>query len=216
MDNDLDLKFLAIGDSGVGKTCLLNRYVEGNFNEKLAPTVGIDIRDKSLSYKSTETNKIFNIHLQLWDTAGQERFRSLTSSFFRDAMGFLLVFDLTSEASFINVRNWITEIQSNAYSENVDMVLVGNKSDLNEQRIISKARALEFATQYQVDYIETSALNNINVGESVELLLRSVMNRLEHNHTLVESPGPTGDHITKELLENRAKEKPKVSFCCNY
>ncbi|CAF0774704.1 unnamed protein product [Adineta ricciae] len=216
MDNDLDLKFLAIGDSGVGKTCLLNRYVEGNFNEKLAPTVGIDIRDKSLSYKSNETNKIFNIHLQLWDTAGQERFRSLTSSFFRDAMGFLLVFDLTSETSFINVRNWITEIQSNAYSENVDMVLVGNKSDLNDQRIISKARALEFAAQYQVDYIETSALNNINVGESVELLLRSVMNRLEQNHTLTKPPRPTADQITKELLENRTKEKPNVSFCCNY
>ena len=131
-------------------------------------------------------------------------------------MGFLLVFDLTNEASFINVRNWISEIQSNAYSENVDMVLVGNKSDLNDQRIISKARALEFAAQYQVDYIETSALNNINVGESVDLLLRSVMNRLEHNHTLAEPPRPTADHITKELLENRTKEKRNVSFCCNY
>lgn len=131
-------------------------------------------------------------------------------------MGFLLVFDLTSETSFINVRNWISEIQSNAYSENVDMVLVGNKSDLNDQRIISKPRALEFAAQYQVDYIETSALNNINVGESVELLLDSVMNRLEQNHTLAVPPKNTTDQITKELLENQTKPKPNVSFCCNY
>ncbi|UJR31590.1 hypothetical protein I4U23_019076 [Adineta vaga] len=217
MDNDLDLKFLAIGDSGVGKTSLLNQYVEGNFNEKLAPTVGIDIRDKNLLYKSNKTNKSFNVHLQLWDTAGQERFRSLTSSFFRDAMGFLLVFDLTNETSFINVRNWIGEIQTNAYSENVDMILVGNKSDLENQRIITKARALEFASQNNVDYIETSAINNINVGESVELLLDSVIDRLEQNQTF-KNPNkkPPIDNITKQLLENHTKKKPNTSYCCNY
>ncbi|CAF0726995.1 unnamed protein product [Adineta steineri] len=221
MDNDLDLKFLAIGDSGVGKTCLLNRYVEGNYNEKLAPTVGIDIRDKTLLYKSNKTNKSYNIHLQLWDTAGQERFRSLTASFFRDAIGFLLVFDLSNETSFISVRNWITEIQANAYSENVDMILVGNKCDLESQRIISKARALEFAAQNHVDYIETSALQNINVGESIELLLDSVMDRLEQNHTLNKpkqstlKPSST-DQITQQMLENHTQKKPNVSYCCSY
>ncbi|CAF0714922.1 unnamed protein product [Adineta steineri] len=221
MDNDLDLKFLAIGDSGVGKTCLLNRYVEGNYNEKLAPTVGIDIRDKTLLYKSNKTNKSYNIHLQLWDTAGQERFRSLTASFFRDAIGFLLVFDLSNETSFISVRNWITEIQANAYSENVDMILVGNKCDLESQRIISKARALEFAAQNHVDYIETSALQNINVGESIELLLDSVMDRLEQNHSLNKpkqstlKPSST-DQITQQMLENHTQKKPNVSYCCSY
>ena len=118
------------------------------------------------------------------DTAGQERFRSLTASFFRDAIGFLLVFDLTSENSFLNVRHWIGQIQDNAYSEHVDMILVGNKCDLGRERIITKARAEEFANQNHVDYIETSALTNINVAESVELLLDAVMDRLVENQSL--------------------------------
>jgi GTPase SAR1 family protein len=148
------------------------------------------------------------------DTAGQERFRSLTASFFRDAMGFLLVFDLTNETSFINVRNWISEIQSNAYSENVNMILVGNKCDLDSERIISKARALEFAAQNHVDYIETSALNNINVAESVELLLDSVMDRIEQGQKL--PIRNTSEPIKSDLSENNKKPNTNPSFCCSY
>ncbi|CAF4811958.1 unnamed protein product, partial [Rotaria sp. Silwood2] len=154
------------------------------------------------------------------DTAGQERYRSLTTSFFRDAMGFLLVFDLTNEASFINVRNWISEIQSNAYSENVDMILIGNKCDLEKERIITKDRAFEFAQQYQVDYIETSALQNINVAEAVELLLDSVMNRLEENDNFpmknMQLPNRTSGYITPGLIDGNPRKRKDLSFCCNY
>jgi Ras-related protein Rab-27A len=152
------------------------------------------------------------------DTAGQERFRSLTASFFRDAIGFLLVFDLTNETSFINVRNWIGEIQVNAYAENVKLILVGNKCDLENERIISKARAAEFAKQNHVEYIETSALYDVNVAESVELLLDLVMDQLEQN-----TPKPNqnavkilNDQITKELIENSTKPRQNQSYCCSY
>ncbi|CAF5002024.1 unnamed protein product, partial [Rotaria sp. Silwood1] len=155
------------------------------------------------------------------DTAGQERYRSLTTSFFRDAMGFLLVFDLTNETSFLNVRNWISEIQSNAYSENVDMILIGNKCDLDTERIITKARALEFARQTQVEYIETSALQNVNVAESVELLLDLVMNRLEENENFstkknIHLPKRTSEQINSGLIGNNIKKRKDLSFCCNY
>jgi Ras-related protein Rab-27A len=135
-------------------------------------------------------------------------------------MGFLLVFDLTNETSFINVRNWIGEIQSNAYSEKVDMILIGNKCDLENQRIITKARALEFAEQNHVDYIETSALENINVGESVELLLDSVMDRLERDSSIPPpnqySSKPSNEQITGRMLEHNINKKPRVSYCCSY
>ena len=88
------------------------------------------------------------IHLQLWDTAGQERFRSLTTAFFRDAMGFLLLFDLTNEQSFLNIRNWLTQLQTHAYCENPDIVLCGNKVDLEDQRVITEERAREMADKY--------------------------------------------------------------------
>ncbi|CAF0950710.1 unnamed protein product [Rotaria sordida] len=220
LDEHFDLKFLAIGDSGVGKTCLLNQYIDEQFMKTLGTTVGIDIRDKNIFYKSNKTNKSYNISLQLWDTAGQERYRCLTTSFFRDAMGFLLVFDLTNETSFLNVRNWIGEIQSNAYSENVDMILVGNKCDLENERIITKLRAIEFAQEYQVDYIETSALQNINIAESVELLLDLVMNRLEENENFSKknsylSKKPI-EPINLGFMERNFRRKKDLSFCCNY
>ncbi|XP_048453487.1 ras-related protein Rab-27B isoform X2 [Rhincodon typus] len=114
-DYDYLIKLLALGDSGVGKTTFLYRYTENKFNPKFVTTVGIDFREKRLEHYvggvNSKTNNPFKIHLQLWDTAGQERFRSLTTAFFRDAMGFLLVFDLTSQQSFLNVRNWISKLQ---------------------------------------------------------------------------------------------------------
>ncbi|CAF1500984.1 unnamed protein product [Adineta steineri] len=270
MDNYLDLKFLAIGDSGVGKTCILNQYVDGKFTKQLGTTVGIDIRNKTIFYTSNKTNKIYNVQLQLWDTAGQERYRSLTTSFFRDAMGFMLVFDVTSETSFLNVRfihrikptkyimdtagqeryrslttsffrdamgfmlvfdvtsetsflnvrNWIGEIQSNAYSENVDMILIGNKCDLEDERIITKIRALEFAQQYHVQYIETSALENRNVVESIELLLDTVMKRLDGDENFSKRnsglPTKSSEQIELDLLKKKTKTRTDLSYCCNY
>uniref|UniRef100_S4RD77 RAB27A, member RAS onco family n=1 Tax=Petromyzon marinus TaxID=7757 RepID=S4RD77_PETMA len=112
-DYDFLIKLLALGDSGVGKTSLLYNYTDGKFNSKFVTTVGIDFREKRVVYRSENADGITGrgqrVHLQLWDTAGQERFRSLTTAFFRDAMGFLLMFDLTSEQSFLNVRNWMSE-----------------------------------------------------------------------------------------------------------
>ncbi|CAF4867751.1 unnamed protein product, partial [Rotaria sp. Silwood1] len=200
-------------------TCLLNQYVDGQYNESLAPTVGIDIRNKTFEYESSRANKVFTIHLQLWDTAGQERFRSLTSSFFREAIGFLLVFDLTNEASFIHARDWIGEIQTNAYAEHA-MILVGNKCDLENERLISKDRAQDFAKEYNIKYIETSALKNINVTESVKLLLDTVMERFEHdknrsksNQSIISS---LNDNKINPSLTERIAERSKITMCCSY
>uniref|UniRef100_A0A2K6LXJ5 small monomeric GTPase n=1 Tax=Rhinopithecus bieti TaxID=61621 RepID=A0A2K6LXJ5_RHIBE len=111
-DYDYLIKLLALGDSGVGKTTFLYRYTDNKFNPKFITTVGIDFRENVYNAQGPNgsSGKAFKVHLQLWDTAGQERFRSLTTAFFRDAMGFLLMFDLTSQQSFLNVRNWMSNI----------------------------------------------------------------------------------------------------------
>ncbi|NWV09057.1 RB27B protein, partial [Ptilonorhynchus violaceus] len=123
--------------------------------------------------------KSFKVHLQLWDTAGQERFRSLTTAFFRDAMGFLLLFDLTSQQSFLNVRSWMSQLQANAYCENPDVVLIGNKSDLSDQREVNPRQARELAEKYGIPYLETSAASGKDVEKSVETLLDLIMKRME-------------------------------------
>ncbi|XP_078240252.1 ras-related protein Rab-27B isoform X1 [Pogona vitticeps] len=182
-DYDYLIKLLALGDSGVGKTTFLYRYTDNKFNPKFITTVGIDFREKRVVYNSRGSNgspgKAFKVHLQLWDTAGQERFRSLTTAFFRDAMGFLLMFDLTSQQSFLNVRNWMSQLQANAYCENPDIVLIGNKADLSDQREVNDRQAKDLADKYGIPYFETSAATGQNVDQAVEMLLDLIMKRME-------------------------------------
>ncbi|XP_056135422.1 ras-related protein Rab-27A [Lampris incognitus] len=184
-DYDYLIKFLALGDSGVGKTSFLYQYTDGRFNSKFITTVGIDFREKRVVYTSNGvdgtagTGRGQKIHIQLWDTAGQERFRSLTTAFFRDAMGFLLLFDLTNEQSFLNVRNWMSQLQIHAYCENPDIILCGNKSDLADQRVVSEEEARELAEKYGIPYFETSAASGQNVSRAVDVLLDLIMKRME-------------------------------------
>jgi len=186
---DYLIKLLALGDSGVGKTSLLYQYTDGTYNAKFVSTVGIDFRQKRVVHQSAVKDGILGksqrVQLQLWDTAGQERFRSLSTAFFRDAMGFILMFDLTNEQSFLNIRNWLTLLQTHAYCDAPDIVLVGNKFDLENARAVESARAKELSDDLGnaqgVSYFETSAANGYNVSEAIDCLLDKVMARIEHS-----------------------------------
>jgi len=133
MDYDYLIKFLALGNSGVGKTSFLHRYTEHNFNPRFISTVGIDFREKKITWRGPKhengekLGRSQRIQLQLWDTAGQERFRSLTTAFFRDAMGFILMFDLTNDHSLMSTRDWLDQLTTHAYTSSPDIVLCGNK-----------------------------------------------------------------------------------------
>jgi Ras-related protein Rab-27A len=182
-DYDYLIKFLALGDSGVGKTSFLYQYTDNTFNGKFISTVGIDFREKRLVHRSSGADgavgRSHRVHLQLWDTAGQERFRSLTTAFFRDAMGFLLLFDLTNEESFLNTRSWLSQLQTHAYCENPDVVLCGNKADLEDLRRVSEDKARDMADKFGLPYFETSAATGQNVGKAVACLMDMVMARME-------------------------------------
>ncbi|CEF68299.1 EG:80H7.4 protein [Strongyloides ratti] len=181
-DYDYLIKFLALGDSGVGKTSFLHRYTDNTFTGQFISTVGIDFKEKKVVYKSARGG--FNtrgqrVLLQLWDTAGQERFRSLTTAFFRDAMGFILIFDITNEQSFLNIRDWLSQLKIHAYCETPDIILCGNKADLENRRQVSTARAKQLADQLNLPYFETSSSMATNVDKAVECLLDMVMHRIQ-------------------------------------
>lgn len=183
-DYDYLIKFLALGDSGVGKTTFLYQYTDGAFNSQFISTVGIDFREKRVVYRpshydATSGGRSQRVHLQLWDTAGQERFRSLTTAFFRDAMGFVLLFDLSSEQSFLNIRNWLEQLKTHAYSDNPDIILCGNKADLEDIRVVSEERAKQEAEKFGLPYFETSAATGQNVSKCMESLLELVMLRIQ-------------------------------------
>ena len=192
IDYDYLIKFLALGDSGVGKTSFLYQFTDNEFSNKFTSTVGIDFREKRLVYRSPTgvCKRSQRIHLQLWDTAGQERFRSLTTAFFRDAMGFILLFDITNEQSFLNIRGWLEQLKTHAYCDQPDVILCGNKADLHEYRVVSEERAKHEASKYGLLYFETSAVTGQNVTRAIEALLDCVMERMQK---ALESPesGPS-------------------------
>ncbi|XWS59775.1 hypothetical protein CRYUN_Cryun08bG0150400 [Craigia yunnanensis] len=126
-DYDYLIKLLLIGDSGVGKSCLLLRFSDGSFTTSFITTIGIDFKIRTIELDGKR------IKLQIWDTAGQERFRTITTAYYRGAMGILLVYDVTDESSFNNIRNWIRNIEQHA-SDNVNKILVGNKADMDESK----------------------------------------------------------------------------------
>lgn len=181
VDYDYLIKFLALGDSGVGKTSFLYHYTDKSFNRQFISTVGIDFKEKHVTYKSATNGRTHRIHLQLWDTAGQERFRSLTTAFFRDAMGFILMFDLTNETSFTSVRNWLSQLQTHAYCEDPDVILVGHKSDLIDRRVVTPQKAKDFAEKNGCTYFETSAQSGDNIERAMQTLLEKVMQRMEQS-----------------------------------
>ncbi|KNH06983.1 hypothetical protein XU18_2254 [Perkinsela sp. CCAP 1560/4] len=154
------LKLLLIGDSAVGKSCLLCRFTKNEFDTSNLSTIGIDFKVRYLYIDDLP------VKLELWDTAGQERFRSITNAYYRGADGIAVVFDATNRESFKSVEMWsdnIYRLNSDASENPCFKVLIGNKIDLQDRRIISKADAEDLAKKIDMPYFETSAKNGAGV-----------------------------------------------------
>jgi len=156
---DYLFKLLLIGDSGVGKSCLLLRFADDTYTESYISTIGVDFKIRTIQLEG----KV--IKLQIWDTAGQERFRTITSSYYRGAHGIIVVYDVTDQVSFNNVKQWMQEIQRYA-CDSVCRLLVGNKCDLVEKKMVDTNTAKEYAESMGVPFLETSAKNATNVEQA--------------------------------------------------
>jgi len=165
------LKIIILGDSGVGKTSLMNQYVAKKFDNRYKATIGADFLTKDVVDPTTSDP----VTLQLWDTAGQERFQSLGSAFYRGADACVLVFDITSQDSFAHLTSWMEEFAIQAGKK--PYVLIGNKSDLNDRRQVTAKTARQWAQEENVSYFETSAKDSTGVDQAfqtiAELALKS-------------------------------------------
>ena len=166
-DYDYMLKMLLVGDTSVGKSCILLRFADDEFVNDYISTIGVDFKIKTIR----DGKEV--VKLQIWDTAGQERFRNITSSYYRGANGIIVVFDLTSKKSLKNVEMWLGEIDKYG-TRSVAKLLVGNKSDLVGQREVTRQEAERFAAQNRLAYIETSAKNATNVDAAFENLAKMI------------------------------------------
>lgn len=191
---DMQIKLLTIGDSGVGKTCLLLRYANDSFSPTFITTIGIDFKIKTIELDG----KI--IKLQIWDTAGQERFRTITTSYFRGAQGILLVYDVTDRGSFDNISNWVAQIQQHA-DLNVNKILIGNKCDVDPSKIVvTEEEGRRLAEEYGIQFFLTSAKNNLNVVQAFEAIATDVKNRLMRDGV---GPKKTGTTISTPPDKNK-------------
>ena len=217
---DFIFKLVLIGDSGVGKTNILSRYLTNQFSASTQPTVGVEFGSKIIK----KGEKL--IKLQIWDTAGQERYKSITSAYYKGAKGAFVVYDISRKSTFDNVDKWINELKNNG-SEDVFILLVGNKSDLNDQREISEEEVKKKAEVYNIAFCETSALKGNNIEFAFESLIDKITEKLEKEKEILGkniSKIEEGKTITlntdkdKDKKENgedgKNNKKPEVKSCC--
>ncbi|KAE8210160.1 hypothetical protein CF319_g2114 [Tilletia indica] len=170
-DYDYLFKLLLIGDSGVGKSCLLLRFADDSYSESYISTIGVDFKIRTIELEGK------TVKLQIWDTAGQERFRTITSSYYRGAHGIIVVYDVTDQDTFANVKQWLQEIDRYA-CEGVNKLLVGNKSDLTNKKVVEYNVAKEFADQLSIPFLETSAKSAQNVEQAFLTMAKQIKDRM--------------------------------------
>merc|ERR1711959_396683 len=169
---DYLFKFIVIGDAGAGKSCLLHQFIENKFKKGSSHTIGVEFGAKIINVGGR------SIKLQIWDTAGQERYRSVTRSYYRGAVGALILYDVTSRDSYNNLPTWLQDAREQAWKD-ISIIAVGNKRDLKEERQVSFLEASRFAQEEDILFLETSALTGENVQEVFHTLAQRILNKVE-------------------------------------
>ena len=187
-------KILVIGDGAVGKSCIIRRYVDNEFENTHLQTVGLDFKLKNIQLDDGNSLKA-----QIWDTAGQERFHSITRNYFKNAHGIILIYDVTLIESFHNVKNWIKQIKKEA-SDKVSIILVGNKIDMENKRAVSNEEGEKIADENGLKFFECSA----KTGENIEQIFKEVAKKILENFSNVEEKDTT-------KLKNKKNQK---KGCC--
>ena len=190
-------KILTIGESGVGKTCILRRFVEDKFLKNHLATIGIDFKTKNIIVDGVQ------VKLKIWDTAGQERFRNITNQYYKGADGIILVYDVTDRLSFEKIREWMNQIKQNTTENEIGLVLLGNKCDA-DPREIYESDGIELGKELGIQYFESSAMNNINISESFNFLAKQILSKKK-----IDTP-TKGSNTTL----NTTQKKKKKDGCC--
>ena len=176
MANNFDylFKYIIIGDSSVGKSNLLMKFIQNKFTEEYLTTIGVEFGTKNIKIN----NKIYRI--QIWDTAGQEYFRSIAKAYFKNCVCAMLVYDITCKESFDNIKNWLQDIHEES-PKTVLIVLIGNKIDLEDKRIISFDDGKNFANENGLIFMETSAKTGEGINEIFEQTIKEINKKIEEN-----------------------------------
>ena len=180
MTYDERIQIIMVGESGVGKTSLIRRYTNNIFNTNHLETIGIEFFNK----EERINDQI--IQIKLWDTAGQEIFHSLTKNFYRKADGIIIVYDITNKESFERIQDWVKSVYDNTdtYKE-IQMIIVGNKIDLEEKREVSKEEGMKMGKYFEIDFFEASAKNAEGVRNFMIKIIEDILNNKVNNRNSI-------------------------------
>ena len=203
--DEINLKILILGDSSVGKTTLLLKYVDGYFPTIYVATIGVEFKVKKININGIDLN------LQIWDTAGQERFRGITKNFIKGADGIIYAYDITKKSSFENLKNWI--FQSEESAEGFKKLIIGNKSDLSAERQVSKETLEKFCQNKNIEGMEVSAKNGNNVEQCFETLAKLIIEG-KTKEQLIEKFSNAGRTRGKSIISKESQEQKSKKKCC--
>ena len=207
---DINLKILILGDSSVGKTTLLLKYVDGYFPTIYVATIGVEFKVKKINVNGIDLN------LQIWDTAGQERFRGVTRNFMKGADGIIYAYDITKKSSFDSLKNWI--IQSEESTVGFKKIIIGNKTDLESERVVSKEAFQKFCQNKNIQGMEVSAKNGNNVDKCFELIAKLIIEG-KTKEQLIEKYSEAGRNrgksiVSKEMYKKNNNNNKDKKGCC--
>ena len=201
-------KIIIVGDSGVGKSNILGRYINNEFKQDTKSTVGVEFASKKVKVNDV------NIKLQIWDTAGQERYRSITSAYYKGSKGCFIVYDITSSQTFENIEKWYEEI-SKTGDKSLSIILIGNKCDLENERKVTIEMGENKARDLNCPFFETSALNNIHIEEVFQKIAENIYNRFKNEKNLDDDDDDDYDIVPKEDKNiNINTDVKKEKKCC--
>ena len=202
---DMILKIVLIGDSSVGKTNLMNKYIKNEFREDTKATVGVEFGSKVYVIEN------HRIKAQIWDTAGQERYRSIANTYYKGAKGAFIVYDITRKETFDSVDRWANDLKTEC-DKNITIILIGNKNDLENQRQVTKEQGEEKAKAFQLGFFEMSALTGDNLEKGFNALISEIYennkNEFKNNDYL-----NLGDAVEEIKLKNDSENDKK---CCKF
>ena len=200
-------KIILLGDSGVGKTSLLNRYMSEEFIPNKPCTINADFKMKSMIIDQNSSAQI-----TIWDTCGQEKYLAMTRQYFKDAHGIILMYDIADKRSFSNLDIWLEEIKKNS-KDDISIILVGNKIDL-KFRNISKEDAENFAKNNNIIYYEVSCKDGINIDSVFDTIIKDIISKLNNNKSISDYNMVLSPSSSVKAVSGKEKKREKEIICC--